>query len=262
MSDAHRPVGGDHGPSSSRIADPVHGDERHEPDEDEAERAGERARSGCREPDEREEPDCGADQHDRVARPRSRWGVRRRPGRQASGVAHTPHDARIRSPPPARTRPATIERRGDVHQQRHPEQHGARSHQRRQAERRRTSPKRSAIVRRRSSSPPDCRMCGVERLQRAEMIATAIVSPSARPSPSIEPPMMPPAPERQHDGADHAPARPAQRQRALLLGRRRLREHLAHDRGRDRDHHQRDDQTPATNGEDENEGLRSLEHAG
>ena len=47
------------------------------------------------------------------------------------------------------------------------------------------------------------------------MIATAIVSPSARPSPSIEP-LIRPSAERQHGHPDHLPARRAERHRALL----------------------------------------------
>ena len=43
------------------------------------------------------------------------------------------------------------------------------------------------------------------------MIVTAMVSPSARPSPSIEPPTMPERAERQHGHADHLPARRAER---------------------------------------------------
>ena len=49
------------------------------------------------------------------------------------------------------------------------------------------------------------------------MIATAIVSPSARPRPSIAPLMIPGAAEGQHRHADHLPARGAEGERRLLV---------------------------------------------
>ena len=135
--------------------------------------------------------------------------------------------------------PAHDDRSEHVDDERHDEQREARRHQRRQAELFRfAEAERDEArdrVRRRS------RGCAALIVKIGlMMIATAIVSPSARPSPSIEPPMMPPRPNGRTTARIIPQRRRAERERALLLARRRLREHLAHDRRADRDDHQRE----------------------
>ena len=65
-------------------------------------------------------------------------------------------------------------------------------------------------------------------------IATAIVSPSARPRPSMAAETMPERPNGQHRHADHLPAGGAEGERRLLVEHRGLQEDLAADRGHDR----------------------------
>ena len=74
------------------------------------------------------------------------------------------------------------------------------------------------------------------------MIATAIVSPSARPRPSIAPLMIADLPNGQDGHPDHLPAGRAEGQGAFLEFARGLREDLAGDRGDDRQDHHREDQ--------------------
>ena len=81
-----------------------------------------------------------------------------------------------------------------------------------------------------------------------EMISvTAIVSPSARPRPSIDPPMMPPRPNGSTTVSITPHFVPPERERALLLAGRRLREDLAHHCGADRHDHRARRRAPAMN---------------
>ena len=59
--------------------------------------------------------------------------------------------------------------------------------------------------------------------------ATAIVSPIARPRPSITAPTMPPSECGKDRAGDHLPPRRAERQRAVAIGLRRGLDHLAGD---------------------------------
>ena len=70
-------------------------------------------------------------------------------------------------------------------------------------------------------------------------IATAIVSPSARPRPSIDGGDDAGAGVGEDREPDHLPAGRAEGERGLLVQPRRLREDLAGDRGDDRQHHDR-----------------------
>ena len=91
--------------------------------------------------------------------------------------------------------------------------------------------------------PPDCRMCGLNGLQRAEddRHRDRLAQRAAR-GPASSRRSIPPAPNGSTT-ARTIPQRVAPSASApSLLGRRRLGEDLAHDRGRDRDHHQRDDE--------------------
>ena len=71
-------------------------------------------------------------------------------------------------------------------------------------------------------------------------IATAIVSPSARPRPSIAAEMMPERPNGSTAMRIISQRVAPERERGLLVQPRRLQEHLAADRGDDRQDHDRE----------------------
>ena len=88
--------------------------------------------------------------------------------------------------------------------------------------------------------------------------ATAIVSPSARPRPSITAPTRPLRARGNTRHAEHLPARRAHRERGVLVVLRDGREHLAADRGDDRDHHHREHDA---GGHEARAARRPAEHA-
>ena len=88
--------------------------------------------------------------------------------------------------------------------------------------------------------------------------AAAIVSPIARPRPSITAPTRPPLLCGQTAPRDHLPARRAERERGLLLARRRRLDHLARERRDDRRDHDREDDA---RGQERRAGRRPEERA-
>ena len=80
-------------------------------------------------------------------------------------------------------------------------------------------------------------ICGFEPMTSA----TAIVSPIARPRPSVTAPTMPPLLCANTDAADHLPPGGAEGERGFLLAAGRRVEHLAGERGDDRHDHDRQD---------------------